>query len=333
MVQSFLESLSDNEEVYRVELEIESTEPFEQVQPLFVSSGATESGDEEESESEAGELPHPEEDTEEASESEVEKASVSEASDEMEDEGTTEAADTETDEYELTLGTRKYRVASVLLHADEPKTAGDLEQVLSGTDWESEKGDLSTVLGKLFQDNIVGRKSRENSGPGKNPFEYWLNDEGAEVAKSAEFKAEANDAPTFETVAEGIETADTVQVDVEEPNREVEVEALTPGTQKYNAVIALLALDDGNAIPRELEEMLEGTELASDRSNLSSALGELHESGVVVREKDTDVHGNPYRYQLTEDGRELAQVSVYELDEGEVDDAVVSSTKAVVSGD
>lgn len=247
-VRRLLESIDDPESVFRVSIELESQEPFSPdtaVLGMGTQSAAQTSSestsidpdsepsrwvDETEESDRWG--PSDSEPVTEAEDTEDEESSSYTCDDceetfdtpgeyrghrrwctaEEESTATEDGSDPAEGEVEpvtVSTGTWEYRVASLLAHTDEPLTAADAADRLEGTEWELPKGRLSTTMGQLYQNDIADRATRPSDGPGKDPFEYWLSDAGAEALEDAEDQAEAAGISTFPEVApEEVETTD-----------------------------------------------------------------------------------------------------------------------------
>lgn len=90
-------------------------------------------------------------------------------------------ADEDADLPTLTPDTRRFQLASVLFHADEPLTVRDFVDLSEGTDWELGRSPASTTLYRMFNDGAVDREE----GP-DGAYEYWLTDPGRRALEAAD---------------------------------------------------------------------------------------------------------------------------------------------------
>lgn len=81
----------------------------------------------------------------------------------------------------LTPDTRRFQLASVLFHADEPLTVRDFVDLSEGTDWELGRSPASTTLYRMFNDGAVDREEGPNGA-----YEYWLTDAGRRALEAAD---------------------------------------------------------------------------------------------------------------------------------------------------
>ncbi len=93
-----------------------------------------------------------------------------------------ESAEQPDDRPQLTPGTRRHDIASVLYHADEPLAASDVVDLSEGTDWEMGRSTASATLYRMFNDDLVAREERTDDGS----FEYWLTELAEEILENAE---------------------------------------------------------------------------------------------------------------------------------------------------
>lgn len=122
------------------------------------------------------------EEEEESSAAEERQAPTPETTSEAE----SEPAETD-DRPTLTPGTRRFELASVLYHADEPLTVADFVDLSEGTDWEVGRSPASTTLYRMYNDDAVDRQE----GP-EGSYEYWLTDAGRDVLEEADAEIEPN---------------------------------------------------------------------------------------------------------------------------------------------
>lgn len=134
--------------------------------------------------------------------------------------------------------------------------------------------------------------------------------------------ATTDTADTAETVSDDADTdADTAAEAADESDTDTDAEAETetdddtpdisiqPGTRKFKAASALYHSSKPTTA-KDLAERLERTEWEQDSSNLSADLGDLHAIGVADREQRATERGNPYEYELTETGEEVAEHAI-----------------------
>lgn len=88
----------------------------------------------------------------------------------------------------LTPGTRRYDIAAVLYHADEPLSASDVVDLSTETEWEMGRSTASATLYRMFNDGLVDREERTNGGS----YVYWLTDAGAERLESSDAPIDPN---------------------------------------------------------------------------------------------------------------------------------------------
>ena len=363
--RGLLSQLSESEGVFRVAIEIESNEPLNPEDILnqspssteVTSQAATPQVTEPQSERDSQKNSNESEPVTEESEDEEEGVECEYCGDTFHNERSraghlrwceerptedeeSNSEQTIKDDYDLSAGTVPYRIASTLLHIDEEPTPSDMEALLDGTEWESNKGRLSTVLGDLYRDAIVDRDQKELDSPGQNPYQYWLNEDGVKITQQAEENASDEGIKTYEditdsdeeegeheceTCGETFETKkglgshryhkhpdDNEDEDTANSQKASQIE-LKPGTQRYR-VASALSLTNEPIVPRELEELLEDSDWESSRSNISADLGNLHSAGIVERETREE-RGQPFEYVLTEEGREHVNKAILNANE------------------
>jgi len=96
--------------------------------------------------------------------------------------------------------TWKFRIGSTLLHSSNSLTSEEIEQILAGTEWEQKKKRISGTLSELAGDEVAIRKRREVSNQGANPYEYQLSTPGEALFKSVEETAKEKESPVFYTI-------------------------------------------------------------------------------------------------------------------------------------
>lgn len=207
-------------------------------------------------------------------------------------------ADTEglSEDVSIKPGTWKYKVSSAVKRTDMPTTPGELEQRLAETPWAHEKKHLSTILRNLTDNGIAKREEREREGPGTNPFEYWLTEEGEEFIDEIEELAQEDNIPTFEEIV-----GDTSEGDDSgggEPTSSVDVSA---GSETFQ-IASVLYHASKPIVPQTIEERVEETAWEMDQSNISDLLDEMHDSGLVTRFERSSERGSPLEYELTDEG-------------------------------
>ncbi len=74
----------------------------------------------------------------------------------------------------LTPETRRFDMAAILHHADDPLTVSEIVDLSDGTEWEIGRSPASATLYRMFNDGVVDRREREEDGS----YEYWLTEEG-----------------------------------------------------------------------------------------------------------------------------------------------------------
>lgn len=341
MIQVLLDLLPEDQD-YRIELELESEDPFTELGDAFQALAAHQpTQSQQAAEATTVESPNPER-TSDAPISESTPAATtngtatsSEAETEPDDDGLSlslsdepsgadtpedieeapETSEEPDDEVDITLSpeTWKFRAASMLLHADGPLTAADIVSRVDGTSWEKSRKRYSDTLGALFRQDAAERQRRERDD-GYNPYEYWLTEAGEAATIDAEDEAEAQDALTFPLLEN-------------EPDATAERVTISPDTQRFHVASAVYN-SAKPAVAKDVETRLEDTDWELDRNNISATLGDLASDGLADREKRTSERGNPFEYWLTDTGEQEFERVLADAE----DDEDVTTYEEVVAG-
>lgn len=86
------------------------------------------------------------------------------------------------DEPVLRPDTTRFTIASALYHADDPQAVSDIVDLAAGTDWEVGRSTASATLYRMYRDDLVERRERED-GRG---YVYWLSERGEDALESAD---------------------------------------------------------------------------------------------------------------------------------------------------
>lgn len=84
--------------------------------------------------------------------------------------------------------TTRYTIASALYHADDPLAVSEIVDMAAGTEWEVGRSTTSATLYRMYRDNLVDRKERDD-GRG---YAYWLTDTGIDAFEEADTPTESN---------------------------------------------------------------------------------------------------------------------------------------------
>lgn len=112
------------------------------------------------------------------------------------------------DRVTLNPGTWRFKVGSALYHADGPQMAEELESILSGTEWERERKQISATLGGLYRNDVATRETRETEENGANPYVYEFTDEGEALVEDTARRAVEGDDEVYADVVEVVECPD-----------------------------------------------------------------------------------------------------------------------------
>lgn len=86
------------------------------------------------------------------------------------------------DEPVLRPDTTRFTIASALYHADDPQAVSDIVDLAAGSDWEVGRSTASATLYRMYRDDLVERRERED-GRG---YVYWLSDRGRQALEGAD---------------------------------------------------------------------------------------------------------------------------------------------------
>ena len=84
--------------------------------------------------------------------------------------------------------TRRFDIAAVLYHADEPQSVAEVVDLSAGTPWEIGRSTASATLYRMYNETLVDRDERDDEGR----FEYWLTDEGRQALEASDASIEPN---------------------------------------------------------------------------------------------------------------------------------------------
>ena len=82
----------------------------------------------------------------------------------------------------ITPETRRFDLAAVLYHSEDPLTVSEIVDLSDGTDWAVGRSPASATLYRMFNDGVVDREQRAAD----NSFEYWLTPAGTEALEALE---------------------------------------------------------------------------------------------------------------------------------------------------
>ena len=101
------------------------------------------------------------------------------------------------DPEEMTLNpdTRRFKVASALLYAPDAVRPREIEAVLTGTDWEMDRVNVSTELGDLYEHGAATRTRMDDESG--QPYVYELTPGGEARVKRAIEEAKQEGFTTF----------------------------------------------------------------------------------------------------------------------------------------
>ena len=107
---------------------------------------------------------------------------------EAEEETRQPVPDEPTFEPRLDPDTRRFDIAAVLYHADEPLSVAEVVELSSGMPWEIGRSTASATLYRMYNEELVDRSERDDEGR----FEYWLTEQGTRAVEAADATIEPN---------------------------------------------------------------------------------------------------------------------------------------------
>ncbi len=84
--------------------------------------------------------------------------------------------------------TRRFDIAAVLYHTDEPLSVAEVVDLSADTTWEIGRSTASATLYRMYNESLVDRAERDGEGR----FEYWLTEDGRAAVESSDVTIEPN---------------------------------------------------------------------------------------------------------------------------------------------